>query len=111
VGLHALGIGTTSTWFARIDAVNHLYTGTEGASIFGADIPLNDDNDHFAEGTTYLGQELSMDPTLSSGTRKEWTAPEFGVLQDLGYVVVPEPTVVSLLGVAWAFCMTARRRR
>jgi len=109
---HVLGIGLTGSveaWQARVDAGTSKYTGSLGTSIYGGLIPLIPDDSHFDYGTSYLGAEFLMDPNLTVGTRKNWTAPELGVLVDLGFVAIPEAGTLGLL-LAGAIGLMAFRR-
>ena len=58
------------------------------------------DHGHWAEGLTYQGQEVAMDPSILIGTRKEFTALDFGGLDDLGWQVTPIPEPTTVLGVS-----------
>lgn len=109
---HVLGIGMYSTvqaWSSRVDAVALAYTGTNGTAIYGGAIPLTSTFSHFYYDTKYLGAEFLLDPTLTVGTRKNWTAPELGVLVDMGFVAIPEAGTLSL--VVFGVAMAAIRRR
>lgn len=102
---HILGIAIYGNpgvlaWNARIDSPNKRYTGTNGDAIFGGTIPLSADLLNFQSGLTYQGAGFLMTPDVTLGTRKNWTAPELGVLADLGFVQIPEPGVVPLLVLA-----------
>jgi len=110
---HVLGIGqaAVAAWLANIDAVNHTYIGEAATAVYGGPIPLSADNAHFVSGTEYEGQEFEMDPELMSGTRKYWTAPELAILQDLGYVVVPEPSTTILLVIGFGGLLIFHRTR
>ncbi|MEO6053444.1 MAG: matrixin family metalloprotease [Chthoniobacterales bacterium] len=96
---HVFGIGTSTTkaWLANIDEVNHLYIGTEGVAAYGGSIPLLADNSHFAYDTAFDGSPLVMDPNIAMGVRASWSPVEFGVMRDLGYVTIPEPTTTALV--------------
>lgn len=111
---HVLGIGlygSVNAWQSRVNAGTARYTGANGTAIYGGEIPLTATYSHFDYGTSYLGSEFLMDPNLTVGTRKNWTAPELGVLVDLGFVAIPEAGTLSLLLVAAGVCAGWRWRR
>ncbi len=111
---HVLGIGLTGSveaWQARVDVGTSKYTGTIGTSIYGGQIPLIPDDSHFDYGTSYLGAEFLMDPNLTVGTRKNWTAPELGVLVDMGFVAIPEVGTLGLLLAGAIGLLVIRRYR
>lgn len=97
---HTLGIGlfgTALAWDTNVDSNTVSYIGKRGTSIFGGSIPLTDDFVHFAPDTVFDDMLLVMTPAITAGTRREWTAPEFGVLEDIGYVVIPEPRITAAI--------------
>lgn len=93
---HVLGVGTADSWQALISGSNLIGAHSE-AQNGGNPVPLAAGLGHWAEGTTsdiYLtttSQEAAMDPTLTVGTRKYFTALDMAGLQDVGWNVVPEP--------------------
>lgn len=106
---HVFGIGLydiVSAWNANVDTSLNLYTGAIGTSIFGGAIPLESDFGHIADETAYDGASLIMVPITPRGIiRREYTDPEFGILRDLGYVSIPEPSTIflSILGILTVF--------
>jgi hypothetical protein len=75
---------------------------------------VNSGLDHWAPGTSYLGQECDMTPSITVGTRKEFNELDFAGLDDLGWDLtpVPEPTTVfALAAVGLAGAWGIRRRR
>jgi hypothetical protein len=109
---HVLGLGITSanTWMNNIE--NEYWTGANANSAFGGSIQLDTDLAHWKWRTTNKqGQDLVMNKYLASGTRNTWTNAEFAVLQDMGYSVVPEPSVYFLLVFSCAFLIIAKIRR
>lgn len=112
---HVFGIGLYNyidAWDADVDTSLDLFTGVIATSIYGSDIPLTADFAHIAPGTTYNGDTFIMVPAISSGIRREFTDPEFGILQDLGYVVVPEPRLLFLFiaGILGVFLFVRKRK-
>lgn len=93
---HLLGFGTAASWTNRVSG--GFFTGPVSTSLFGSPPPVS--SGHWAEGTTYLGQEVAMDPSITLGTRKEFTELDFAGLTDLGWQVVPVPEPTTILGVA-----------
>lgn len=86
---HILGFASAGSWTARVDAVNSTFTGAATVAEFDGtgDVPLDAGLAHFAEGTTENGQEVSLDPTITNGTRKFPTALDEAVLTDIGWEV------------------------
>lgn len=96
---HIFGIGLSDRWKAlRVLREDGFYFTGEAAKAAngGNEIKLNNEADHFAEGTlsTVNGvvQEASLDPSLLQGTRKEFTDLEYAALQDIGWQLPPVVT-------------------
>ncbi len=88
---HVLGIGTSGSWYNQIDD-NNEFTGAHAvAANGGGAVPLSDDGDHWAQGTTStvdgVSQEAAMDPDITSGQRKEFTKLDNAGLEDIGWEV------------------------
>jgi hypothetical protein len=99
---HALGLGASDNWNNWISGTN--YTGPQAVAEFGGQIPLHCSPGcgHWAENTqsvvygTSTAQEAAMDPTVTQGTRKRFTALDAAALTDIGWSVVPPtPTYAS----------------
>ncbi|MEZ6060684.1 MAG: GEVED domain-containing protein [Planctomycetaceae bacterium] len=96
---HVLGIGTAPPWENQTDGSNR-FTGTAAVASFGGPVPLNPDGDHFAYDTTSvlpgtsISQEASLDPDITTGTRKEYTELDWAVLDDIGWDLV-EPVLID----------------
>ena len=102
---HLFGIGASDSWANKVSGTQ--FTGSNAkAANGGADVPLNANKDHWLEGTqsTYAdnAQEAAMDPTLTEGTRKYFTALDMAALKDTGWQVAA-PTPVPLPTAAWLF--------
>lgn len=91
---HSIGFGTANSWKHWISGSS--FTGPTSARVQGSNIPLSPDLAHWAEGTSYGGQETEMDPSLTNGTRKLETDLDFAGLGDLGWQIIPgAPTLKS----------------
>ncbi len=102
---HVLGIGTADSWKHWVDAGNDLFTGPASTAVFGGDVPLSANDDHWLEGTVSTiggvgSHEAAMDPTITIGTRKVFTDLDNAALSDVGWEVstVPLPAAVWLFG-------------
>ena len=89
---HLFGFGTSDSWRNMVS--DAAFTGPRALSqydVAGATgVPLNDGADHWAEGTRDNGQEVSMDPQLTTGTRRLLTPLDFAaVLDDVGWSMPP----------------------
>lgn len=98
---HILGIGTTDAWASRIDS-NGNYMGANVVAIVGSEGVKTAPN-HLDDG--YL-----MDPALYDGVRLYLSQVEYGILYDLGYVAIPEPSS-ALVFLTGGILVTAFRRK
>jgi len=112
---HLLGFGTAGAWNAKVSGTT--FTGNfSKAANGGIQAGLSGDLGHWADGTmsTVFGtstvQEAAMNPTVTVGTQKFFTALDFAGLQDVGGTVVPEPNTSALALAASAFLGGAFRR-
>ena len=80
---HILGI-TRAPSFQR-STQNHKFYGANSVALYGTQVPLTNDDGHFAEGTNVGGLEALMDPTITTGTRKTITPLDFAALADTGW--------------------------
>jgi len=101
---HLFGLGASDSWTNKTSGTQ--FTGVNAkAANGGANVALIANKSHWLEGTqsTYNGipQEAAMDPTLTVGTRKYFTALDTAALQDVGWQVSPAP--VPLPAAAWLF--------
>jgi hypothetical protein len=110
---HLLGIGTADSWYNRITGTT--FTGPASTALLGTNPSVTADGGHWASGTSYMGQEAAMTPSISAGVRKEFTELDFAGLSDLGWQVltpVPEPvTVLGLAAGALGLARVVRRKR
>lgn len=118
--LHSLGFGASSSWDSKVSG--NSWTGLEVIALHGTGSNLvTATSDHITEGiistriTDGVPQEVAMDPTIMTGTRKYLTALDLAFLRDIGYTTivpapaVPEPHTIALLCVA-VFAAMGRRR-
>ncbi len=115
--LHALGIGTGATWTSNVSGDD--WTGTAVIDLLGSGEGLVGDG-HITEGIqgraiidgvqTNIMQEVSMDPSITQGTRKYLTDVDLAFLSDMGWAVVPEPSGMMLAGISLCGLLLRRRR-
>ncbi|MEQ9409256.1 MAG: GEVED domain-containing protein [Fuerstiella sp.] len=91
---HLLGVGTSES-FSNLVNGSGQFTGSAAVAAFGGPVPLHGDRSHLASGTqstlpgTAIEQEASMDPQITTGTRKQHTVLDWAVLEDVGWDIVP----------------------
>jgi hypothetical protein len=92
---HLFGFGTSDSW--RQFTSNGTFTGPRSLSQYdvsgAAGVPLNDGADHWAEGTRDNGQDVSMDPQLTTGTRRLLTPLDYAALDDVGWSMPPQASL------------------
>ena len=96
---HTLGFGVSPEWNALIS--DDIFTGSAATEVFGGPVPI--EPGHVLEGTestirgTDIVQEVSLDPTITLGTRKLFTDLDVAVLEDLGWSIADlvEPTFIT----------------
>ena len=109
---HVLGIGTSPSWRNRIPTNSTTFTGPASTALNGGVNPsVTADGAHWADGTTYLGQAVAMDPTITLGTRVEFTELDYAGLADIGWQVTPVPEPATVLGLAAVALVGLRRGR
>ena len=115
---HLLGFGTADSFDTLISGTGH-FMGANAESAYGGNpVPLYaGDHAHWAEGvmSTVNGtpQEAAMDPTLTIGQRKYFTALDYAAMKDIGWQVsaVPEAeTWIMMLSALGLLALAARRR-
>ena len=108
---HVLGLGTAGSWNNLLDGNGNFVGPTAGT------VALSADQAHFASGTQStvngVAQDAAMTPSITSGTRKEFTALDFAALRDIGWQVtpVPVPAAVWLFGSGLLGLLALARRR
>lgn len=96
---HLLGVGTAAPWHLQI---GDGFMGKHSVLAFGGPVPIDAGQAHWADGTmsmvfgTELPQEAALAPDLPLGSRKFLTDLDVAGLRDVGWNVVPEPSVASL---------------
>ncbi len=94
---HTLGFGGSDEWNARVSS--SWFVGAAATAEYGSSVPLSADKAHWASGTmsTVYGsttsQEAAMDPEITAGTRKLFTALDATALTDLGWTVIAPPVL------------------
>jgi hypothetical protein len=116
---HSLGLNVNDpdvSWNARQSGAT--FTGSNAVAVFGGAVPTVSASDHhWKEGTmsvifgTNTAQEAAMDPTLTVGTRKLFTALDVAALKDVGWDIVPEPSTAALLAMGLLPLGLMRRRK
>ena len=100
-----------NSWSAVTNSVSGIFSGTHAMALNGgAGLQLSGDLSHWADGTmstvvgTGAAQETAMDPSLTVGTRKYFTALDYAGLQDIGWQLAPIPEASTF---AWAAALGA----
>ena len=83
-----LTIGQPGSWATNVNPANNTFIGKSAeAANGGKPVPLDTSSgdDHFAEGTKYGGQFVTMEPILLDGQRTLMTTLDYAALQDIGW--------------------------
>ena len=84
---HVLGFGVADSWADQVNASNE-FTGAASQAVYGGPVPLAGTS-HWDFDTESLsgeqGQEVAMDPSLVTGTRKRLTLLDMAGLDDIGW--------------------------
>lgn len=87
---HLLGFGTSTVWNNQVNEAGQ-FTGLTAIAAHGSTVPLNGSQSHWASDTTSTvpgtstTQEAAMDPQITVGTRKEFTALDWAGIADIGW--------------------------
>ena len=94
---HLLGFGTSDAWHDQAPGTTHRFAGPASVALYdgAGDVPLNDDDSHWANGTRDEGQEVAMDPLITVGTRHLLTPLDYAGLDDIGWSMPPRVTAVT----------------
>jgi hypothetical protein len=91
---HVLGFGTSSEFQNLIS--DQTFTGANATAMNGGTPPkLSPDLYHFAEGTTFDSQPVSMQPYLIAGERYGFTSLDYAVLADIGWSITSATTTTT----------------
>ena len=82
---HVLGLGTSPRWFSQSSGGH--FNGPAAAAIYGGPVPLSADGAHWANNLTVGGVHASLDPTLQTGTRVNFSSLDYAGLADLGWSI------------------------
>lgn len=115
---HVLGMGLATSWNNLVSG--GVFTGANSkAANGGLNVPVEAGGGHWLNGTlsvlpgTATAQEAAMDPSITVGGRKLFTALDFAGLSDIGWEVspVPEPASVAVVAGAGLMAFAGWRRR
>jgi hypothetical protein len=102
---HVLGVAASDAWWNQ--TAERTFNGPKSVAAYGAPVPLDDERSHWENGLLFKGNETSLDPTIATGRRKEYTGLDFAGLDDIGWSVTeappapqPQPTVGSIASVS-----------
>jgi hypothetical protein len=102
---HTLGFGGSTQWTSLVE--NNRFVGVNAENQYGGNtIPVatSPNQGHWDFGVqsvvygTSTSQETLMDPDITVGTRKKFTALDAGALQDIGWSLGPPPASPAVNG-------------
>ena len=115
--VHAIGLGSSATWDSMHSGTKWLgakaiaLNGGTGAGLISADgshISQSIVSTSLVDG---ISQTALLAQSLPNGTRRQLTAMDAAILQDLGFIViVPEPGSAVLVAASGIFMLFRRRR-
>lgn len=114
---HILGYGEADSWLSQID--NGFFTGSNSVASYGGLVPVDQFNNHWAEGVSSLVngvmQETMMDPSTTPGLRQLPTDLDYAGLADIGWEVevaaVPLPASIWFLFSAMSGLLAWTRKK
>ncbi len=116
--MHALGAGASFTWNSYASGDTWTLAGSSAVAAAGttAILAVGASAGHLAQNLTgqVVGtgdlQTVVLAPALSAGERRFVTDIDLGLLQDLGYAVIPEPVSLGLVLCGVSGLLMRRRR-
>ena len=108
---HVLGYGTSDSFDNLVStspAGPSVFTGAATTALNGGSVTMHSDDSHWASGTmsnvygTTTSQEVSLAPSILTGTVKLMTDLDVAALDDIGWTItpVPEPNAMAFCGLA-----------
>lgn len=93
---HLFGFGTSDAWNNQANTTTNRFSGPVSVALHdgSGNVPLASDDSHWANGTIDEGQEVAMDPLITTGTRRLLTPLDFAGLDDIGWSMPPRVTSV-----------------
>jgi len=91
--LHAIGIGTADSWDTLANGTTWNGSNVQAIAGSGSNL-INPDGSHVANSVMStrisdgMAQEVVMDPSITTGTRKELTVLDLAFLRDIGYETI-----------------------
>ena len=95
---HTLGFGTSKQWDNLIQG--DQFVGANVRALGGA--RLSPDREHFAQGTKFNGDSVSMQPVLDTSHRVGFSDLDYAALADIGWQLSPPLTDTPLARIAVA---------
>ncbi|MGJ8655786.1 MAG: PEP-CTERM sorting domain-containing protein [Akkermansiaceae bacterium] len=92
--------------------IGGYFTGTFARLANGGEdvhLVIDDDQSHL-NSIDFAGMMMVPTRDFGDGEARTWSGIEVGMLQDLGYTPVPEPSTTALLGLVGSFALIRRRR-
>jgi hypothetical protein len=97
---HVLGIGSADSWNTYVPTSGQVFNGPASVALYGSSVPLAPGLAHWKEGTqsqlplTGAAAETALDPSQTNGQRKHFTRLDFAALDDIGWDLAPEPSLL-----------------
>ena len=88
---HLLGFGTSEAWNDHVAGATGTFGGPASVALYDGDgdVPLHDDDSHWANGTRDDGRPVALDPLITTGTRTPLTPLDYAGLDDIGWSMPP----------------------